>query len=91
MSVIVAQISSQWLDVYWVAAPVSLFLCAVMFSSWFGGPKPGLLATVLSVLIFKYYYLARPRLRPARCRGSKSAWEQRQLGKAASLRESLKI
>jgi K+-sensing histidine kinase KdpD len=79
MSVIVAQISSQWLDVYWVAAPVSLFPCAVMFSSWFGGPKPGLLATVLSVLIFKYYYLARPRLRPTSCKVVKLRWEWRRL------------
>ena len=31
--------------------------------------------------------LARPRLRPARCRGSsKTAWEQHRLGGAASLR-----
>src|SRR6266404_5652467 len=39
------------------AAPVSLFLCAVMFSAWFGGVGPGLLAVFLSVLAFDYYVL----------------------------------
>jgi len=47
---------SRWLDVHAVTAPVSLFLCAVMFSAWFGGFGPGLLATSLSILAFKYYY-----------------------------------
>jgi C4-dicarboxylate-specific signal transduction histidine kinase len=39
------------------SAPVSLFLCAVMLSSWFGGTGPGLLATTLSSLAFYYYFL----------------------------------
>src|ERR1700676_2807499 len=56
VSVIVALVSSRSLDIYLVSAPVSLFLCAVMFSAWFGGLKPGLLATVPSVLSFKYYF-----------------------------------
>jgi C4-dicarboxylate-specific signal transduction histidine kinase len=47
---------SRLLDDFAVTAPVSLFLCAVMFSAWFGGFGPGLLATVLSILAFKYYY-----------------------------------
>src|SRR5256885_614737 len=38
-------------------APVSLFLCAVILSAWFGGVGPGLLATALSVLAFYYYFL----------------------------------
>jgi len=36
------------------AAYVSVFLCAVIFSSWFGGIRPGLLAIVLSTLAFAY-------------------------------------
>src|SRR6266446_1628583 len=40
------------------AAPVSLFLCAIMFTAWVGGLKAGVLATVLSLLSFKYYFLA---------------------------------
>src|SRR6202790_3635944 len=39
------------------AAPVSLFLCAIMFTAWFGGVGPGLLATALSAFAFAYYFL----------------------------------
>jgi K+-sensing histidine kinase KdpD len=56
MSVTAALISSQLLERYLVPAPVSVFLCAVMFSAWFGGLRPGLLATALSVLAFAYYF-----------------------------------
>lgn len=34
-----------------------LFLAAVMVSSWYGGFKPGLLATVLSAFICAYFFL----------------------------------
>ena len=44
------------------SAPVSLFLCAVMLSAWFGGIGPGLLATTLSDLAFYYYFLAPTHL-----------------------------
>jgi PAS domain S-box-containing protein len=37
---------------------VSLFLCAVILSSWFGGVRPGLLAVVLSLLAFDYFFLS---------------------------------
>src|SRR5258707_11858033 len=40
------------------AAPVSLFLCAIMFTAWIGGLKAGVLAMALALLIFKYYFLA---------------------------------
>src|SRR5262245_13588348 len=43
--------------VFQSAAPVSLFLCAVMFSAWFGGFTPGLLAIGLSLLAFDHYFL----------------------------------
>jgi PAS domain S-box-containing protein len=36
---------------------VSLFLCAVILSAWFGGVGPGSLATVLSALAFYHYFL----------------------------------
>jgi K+-sensing histidine kinase KdpD len=36
---------------------VSLSLCAIMFSAWFGGLGPGLLATALSVAGFTYYFV----------------------------------
>src|SRR6266436_1107132 len=36
------------------AAHISLFLCAVIFSTCFGGIRPGLLAILLSILAFAY-------------------------------------
>ena len=39
------------------AAPVSLFLCAIMFTGWVGGFRAGVLAMVLSQLSFNYYFL----------------------------------
>ena len=50
LSVAIALIIGQWPPLHLQAAPVSLFLCAVMFSAWFGGARPGLLAISLSVL-----------------------------------------
>jgi len=57
-SVAAALTSSQLLETYAVTAPVSLFLCAVMFSAWFGGFGSGLLAIALSFLTFNYYFVA---------------------------------
>jgi PAS domain S-box-containing protein len=47
-----------WLEAHFVGAPVSLLLCAVMFSGWFGGLGPGLLAAVLALLVFDYAFVA---------------------------------
>ena len=38
-------------------APVSVFLCAIIFVAWFAGLGPALLASALSVLAFGYSYL----------------------------------
>jgi K+-sensing histidine kinase KdpD len=38
-------------------APSSLFLLAVMFSAWFGGVGPGLLAMVVSSVCFDYFFV----------------------------------
>ena len=57
-SVAAALAGSRWLDIHAVTAPVSLLLCAVMFCAWFGGFGPGVLASILSILAFKYYYAA---------------------------------
>jgi PAS domain S-box-containing protein len=55
LSVIVALISLLLMDTnLQAAAHVSLFLCALIFSTWFGGIRPGLLAIVLSILAFAY-------------------------------------
>jgi C4-dicarboxylate-specific signal transduction histidine kinase len=52
---------SRWPALHLQEAPVSLFLCAVILSAWFGGIWPGLLATVLSALSFYYYFLPPAR------------------------------
>ncbi len=52
--IILLQITTTSLD----SAPhVSVFLCAVIVSAWFGGIRSGLLAVVLSALAFDYYFL----------------------------------
>jgi C4-dicarboxylate-specific signal transduction histidine kinase len=57
LSVAVALIIARLLDTHLVSAPASLFLCAVMFSAWFGGIRPGLFAVGLSLLVFVYYFV----------------------------------
>jgi PAS domain S-box-containing protein len=57
LSVAVALVISRLMDIYLVTAPVSLFLCAVMLSAWFGGVRPGLASVVLSLLAFDYYFV----------------------------------
>jgi C4-dicarboxylate-specific signal transduction histidine kinase len=58
LSVSSALIISRWPPLHLETAPVSLFLCAVMFTAWFGGFGPGLLAVTLSSLAFDYYFLS---------------------------------
>jgi PAS domain S-box-containing protein len=58
LSVGAALIISRWPDLYLRDAPASLFICAVMFSAWFGGFRPGLLAADLSILAFDYYFVS---------------------------------
>ena len=57
LSVLVALLISHWPFLHLESAPVSLFLCAVMFSAWLRGMGPGFLATVLSALAFYYSFL----------------------------------
>jgi PAS domain S-box-containing protein len=57
LSVAAALIISRWPVLHLQEAPVSLFLCAVILSAWFGGVGPGLFATALSALAFYYYFL----------------------------------
>ena len=52
-----ALLISRWPVLHLQDAPVSLFLCAVILSAWFGGAWPGLLTTALSALAFYYYFL----------------------------------
>src|SRR6266850_5567710 len=56
LSVTAALLIARWLESNSHTAPVSLFLCAVMLSAWFGGIGPGVLAVVLSFLAFAYHF-----------------------------------
>jgi PAS domain S-box-containing protein len=58
LSVAAAVVAGLLLDTQLNSAPfVSLFVCAIMFATWFGGVRPGLLATALSILAFDYYFV----------------------------------
>jgi len=54
LAVAAALIIPRWPAIHLQTAPVSLFLCAVMFSAWLGGVGPGLVAIALSSLAFDY-------------------------------------
>jgi PAS domain S-box-containing protein len=58
VSVAAAMIALRWPLLHLQQAPASLFLCAILLTAWFGGTRPGLLATALSVLA--YYYVLPP-------------------------------
>jgi two-component system sensor kinase FixL len=55
LSSISAIVVESWLQ---SGATVSLFLCAIILSAWFGGIGPGLLASAISILCFRYFFLA---------------------------------
>jgi C4-dicarboxylate-specific signal transduction histidine kinase len=57
LSVAAALMVSRWPALHMQDAPVSLFLCAIILSAWFGGVGPGLLGAALSALAFYYYFL----------------------------------
>jgi PAS domain S-box-containing protein len=57
LSVIVALFITRWLDIHYGFQPITPFLCAILFSAWFGGAKPGGLALVLSLAAFHYYLI----------------------------------
>lgn len=53
----IAFLLSRWPFFHLESAPVSLLLCAVMLSAWFGGVGPGCLAIALSGLGFYFSFL----------------------------------
>lgn len=57
LAVIVALIINRLLNINLVGAPAMLFLCALMFSAWYGGAKPALLAMPIAVMAFAYYFV----------------------------------
>lgn len=49
LSVVVALILARTLaETLRITAPVSLLLCAIIFSAWYGGVKPGFLALAIA-------------------------------------------
>jgi PAS domain S-box-containing protein len=106
LSVAATLIISRWAPLHLQDSPVSLFLCAVILSAWFGGVWPGLLATTLSSLAFYYYFLpptysldAKPEEIPrllifvvsALFVGSLSAAQRRATESLRSARDDLKV
>jgi signal transduction histidine kinase len=58
LSVVAALVAALLLVPHMHGSPFALLsLCAIMFSAWFGGLGPGLLATALSVAAFTYYFI----------------------------------
>src|SRR5438874_13105774 len=58
LSVVAAVSTTQLLRAYFEPTPNSLFFCAIVFSSWFGGLGPGLLSGLLSVGVIDYYFIS---------------------------------
>lgn len=59
LSVLTALLLMLWLDA-WIpmhSSPFLLFFAAIMVSAWYGGFKPGLVATALSALASNYFFL----------------------------------
>lgn len=56
-SVAAAVITARLMQIYLVGAPSSLFLCAIMFSTWFGGPRAALAALALALPTYIYYFI----------------------------------
>ena len=57
LSVLAALLIAHWPVFHLESAPVSLLLCAVILSAWFGGVGPASLAIVLSGVAFYYSFL----------------------------------
>ncbi|MBD2070125.1 PAS domain S-box protein [Leptolyngbya sp. FACHB-671] len=57
LSVVVATVLTQLLYSLIASVSFSLFYAAIAISTWIGGTKPGLLATLLSLLSSDYFFL----------------------------------
>jgi PAS domain S-box-containing protein len=55
LNVALTSVVSLWLGSWIKPTPLALFYVAVMVSAWYGGLKPGLVATVLSALAINYF------------------------------------
>jgi len=57
LAVIIALFIARLIQVQYEFEPFVLFILAMMFSTWYGGVKPGLLSVALSLLAFHFYLL----------------------------------
>jgi PAS domain S-box-containing protein len=57
LAVAVALTIALYLDSRLTPASGMLFICGLMFSAWYGGMKPALLAMALSLLVYKYCFV----------------------------------
>ena len=57
LSATAALIIARLLQIQYGFEPFVPFICAMMFTAWFGGVRPGLLALAISLLAFHYYFL----------------------------------
>jgi two-component system sensor histidine kinase UhpB len=60
LSVLAALFIARWLDIQYGFEPLTAFLCAILFSAWIGGAKPGGLALVLSLAAFHFLIPRQP-------------------------------
>jgi K+-sensing histidine kinase KdpD len=56
VSVLVTCVLSSGLRDVFQGTPPALLFCAIIFSGWFGGFGPGLLASVLSITVIEMYF-----------------------------------
>ncbi|MCU1284972.1 MAG: sigma54 specific transcriptional regulator, Fis family [Acidobacteriales bacterium] len=57
LSVGIALLLTSWPATHLHESPVTLFLCAIMLSAWFGGVGPGSLAVCLAIVVFDYFFI----------------------------------
>jgi signal transduction histidine kinase len=56
VAVAVTILITQWLREFFQGTPPALLFCAIIFSGWFGGLGPGLLASALSIVAIELYF-----------------------------------
>jgi PAS domain S-box-containing protein len=57
VSVLFAFLLVRWMESYFTPTPATLFLCAIMLTSLWGGFGPSLLSVVATILIFDFFYI----------------------------------
>jgi PAS domain S-box-containing protein len=58
VAMLIAFLMVRWMERYFTPTPATLFLCAILFSTLWGGLGPCLLTVAGSILIFDFFYIA---------------------------------